>query len=130
MVLGIDAGRRDALVHQRLGGPQQAVARHDDAVVGGDEVLLGAVADRAHALLQRSVLARETGDAAVGLARLLRGAVHQIVVVLVGERTERARLVLAVNAGTGAHGVDLAPGERAHRVEVIGPGPAGHVVDR
>src|SRR6266404_4866353 len=84
----VDAGRRDAFLHQRLGGSHQAVPRHDDAVVGGDEVLLGAVADRAHALLQRGVLAREAGNAAVGAAGLLGGAVHQIVVVLVGKRPE------------------------------------------
>src|SRR5215813_4217683 len=110
VVRRIDAGRRGAFLHQCLGRPHQAVARHDDPVVGGNEVLLGAVADRSHALLQRGVLDREAGDAAEGLAGLLPRAVDQIVVVLVGERPIAARRVLAVHARAVAHGVDLAPG--------------------
>src|SRR5262249_57969737 len=98
VVRGIDAGRRDAFLHQRLGRAHQAVARHDDPVVGGNEVLFGAVADRSHALLQRGVLDGEAGNAAEGLAGLLRRAVDQIVVVLVGERPIGAGGVLAVHA--------------------------------
>src|SRR5215468_5564786 len=98
VVRRIDARRRDALLDQRLGRPHQAVACHDDAVVGGDEVLLGAVADRTHALLQRGVLHCEAGNATEGLASLLRGAVDQIVVVLVGERPIGAGRVLAMHA--------------------------------
>src|SRR5262249_7451834 len=64
VVRRIDAGRRDAFLRQGLRRAHQAVARHDDPVVGGNEVLLGAVADRSHALLQRGVLHREAGDAA------------------------------------------------------------------
>src|SRR5215831_3897823 len=108
VVRRIDAGRRDAFLRQRLGRAHQAMARHDDPVVGGDEVLLGAVADRSHALLQRGVLDREAGDAAKRLAGLLRRAVDQIVVVLVGERPIATRRVLAVHARAVAHGVDLA----------------------
>src|SRR5262252_3706839 len=130
VVRRIDAGRRDAFLHQRLGRPHQAVARHDDPVVGGNEVLLGAVADRSHALLQRGVLHREAGNAAEGLAGFLRRAVDQIVVVLVGERAIGAGGVLAVHARAVAHGVDLAPGERAYRMKVVAPGPAILVVDR
>ena len=70
-----------ALFH-RLGGAHQAVARHDDAVVGGDEVLLGAVLDRPHALLQRGVLHGDALDAAEGELRLLRGAIDQRVAIL------------------------------------------------
>src|SRR5262249_707171 len=121
---------RDAFLHQRVGRPHQAVARHDDPVVGGNEVLLGAVAGRSHALLQRGVLDREAGDAAEGLAGLLRRAVDQIVVVLVGEGLVAAGGVLAVPARAVAHGVDLAPGERAYRMKVVAPGPAILVVDR
>src|SRR6516225_964031 len=130
VVRRIDAGRRDAFLHQRLGRPHQAVTRHDDPVVGGNEVLLGAVADRSHALLQRGVLDREAGDAAEGLAGFLRRTVDQIVVVLVGERPIGAGGVLAVNARAVAHGLDLAPGERAYRMKVVAPGPAILVVDR
>src|SRR5262249_10231419 len=120
----------DALLEECLGGPHQPVARHDDAVVGRDQVLLGAVADRPHAFLQRGVLAGKARHPAIGLAGLLGGAVHQIVVVLVGEGPVGAGYVFAVYAGTLLHGVDLALGERAHRMEIVGPGPAGRVVDR
>src|SRR5262245_32900612 len=130
VVRGIDAGRRDAFLRQRLGRAHQAVPRHDDPVVGRHEVLLGAVADRSHALLQRGVLDREAGDAAERLAGLLRRAVDQIVVVLVRERPIAARRVLAVHARAVAHGVDLAGGERANRMKVVAPGPAILVVDR
>src|SRR5260221_9682872 len=37
----IDAGRRDAFLRQGLRRAHQAVARHDNPVVGGNEVLLG-----------------------------------------------------------------------------------------
>ena len=130
MVRGIDARRRDAFLRQRLGRPHQSMPRHDDAVVGGDQVLLGAVADRTHALLQRGVLDGETGHAAEGPAGFLRRAIDQIVVVLVGERPIGPGDVLAVHAGAVAHGVDLAAGERPHRMEVVAPGPAILVVDR
>ncbi len=35
-----------------------------------------------------------------------------------------------MHARAVAHGVDLAPGERAHRMKVVAPGPAILVVDR
>src|SRR5580700_10132000 len=98
LVLDVDAGRRHAFVEERLGGAHQAVPRHDDAVVGRDQVFLGAVADRAHAFLQRGVLHGKAGDAAIGPPGLLRGAVDQIIVVLVGERPERS-IDLAMHAG-------------------------------
>ena len=55
------------------------------------EILLGAVDDRPHAFLQRAILDRDAIDAAIGLAAPLSVAIHQIVVVLVGERPEAAR---------------------------------------
>src|SRR5580700_4838618 len=105
LVLDVDAGRRHAFVEQRFGGAHQAVSRHDDAVVGRDQVFFGAVADRAHAFLQRGVLHGEAGDAAIGPPGLLCGAVDQIIVVLVGERPERG-IDFAMHAGAVLHGVD------------------------
>ena len=64
LVLRIDAGRNRPLLRQRLRGPHQAVPRHDDAVVGRDQILLGAVDDRPHAFLQRRVLHGDARDAA------------------------------------------------------------------
>src|SRR4051812_27809670 len=52
LVRRVDARRDRAFVGVRLGGPQHAMARHDDAVVGRNQVLLGAIADRPHAFLQ------------------------------------------------------------------------------
>src|SRR3977135_3679795 len=37
VMLGMDAGRRDALPHQLFARAQQPMPRHDDAVIGGDE---------------------------------------------------------------------------------------------
>ncbi len=79
-----------ALFRQRLRRPHQAMTRHDDAVVGRDQVFLGAVDDRPHAFLQRRILHGNAFHAAVGLAALLRLAVDQVVVVLVGHRSESA----------------------------------------
>src|SRR4029450_12617870 len=98
-VLRIDARRDRAFVDQRLRGAHQPMARPDDAVVGRDQVLLGAIADRTHALLQRRILAGKASDAAEGPASLLGSAIHQIVVVLVGDWPERAGHVFAVHAG-------------------------------
>src|SRR3954454_24560655 len=130
VVSRIDTGRHDAFVGQSLGRPKQAMARHDDAVVGGPEILFGTVADRPHALLERGVLNCESGNAAEGVTGLLSGAVDQIVVVLVGERPISPGNVLAVHARAVAHGLDLAGAEGANGVEVIAPGPAVLVVDR
>ena len=52
---------------------------------------------------KRRILDREAFDAAVGPAGLLRGAVHQVVVVLVGERPVGAGHVFAVHALAGLH---------------------------
>src|SRR5580700_6386026 len=127
LVLDVDSGRRHAFVEERLGGAHQAVPRHDDAVVGRDQVFLGAVADRAHAFLQRGILHGEAGDAAIGAAGFLRGAVDQIIVVLVGKRPERG-IDFAMHAGAILHGIDLGLAQRPHRMEVVGPGPAILVV--
>src|SRR5579862_3629317 len=98
LVLDVDTRRRHALVGQRLGGAHQAVPRHDDAVVGGDQVLLGAIANRPHAFLQGRILNGKAGDATEGLAGFLRRAVNQIIVVLVGERPVGAGDVFAMHA--------------------------------
>jgi len=52
LVRGIDARRRRAIVQESLGRAQQTPARHDDALVRGDEIFARAVDDRTHAFLQ------------------------------------------------------------------------------
>ena len=81
------AARLSASSRARL---QQPMPRHDDGVVGGDEVFLRAVLDRPHAFLHRGVLHGDAAHAAIGLAALLRRAIHHVVVVLVDDRPERA----------------------------------------
>src|SRR5262249_45705524 len=102
----------------------------DDAVVGRDQVLLGAIDDRPHAFLQRAVLDGDPLDAAVAVTALLRGAIHQVVVVLVGERPIRSRHVLAVHALAVQHRLALGGGDVAGGMVVVAPGPAVFVVDR
>src|SRR4051812_16217045 len=127
----IDAGRYHALVGQGLGRAYQTVAGHDDAVVGGDEVLLGAVDDRPHAFLQRGVLDGDAFDAAVVAAGLLRGAVHEVVVILVRHRDEvGARDGGRMDALARLHRVAFGRGERPRDVIVEAPRPAILVVDR
>ncbi len=130
MMSGIDAGRRDPLLRQRLGRAQEPVPGHDDAVVGGDQVLFGAVADRTHAFLQRGILDGDAGDAAEIPAGLLGRAVHQVVVVLVGERAIGAGHIFAVHARAVAHRLHFGRTQRTHRVEIVAPRPAILVVDR
>ena len=119
----------DALLHfaRRL---EQAVPRHDDGVVGGDEVLLGAVLDRPHAFLHRGVLHGDAVHAAIGLAALLRRAVHHVVVVLVDDRPERAGNERHMDAAALAHHVELHVRQRPRRMVGEGPGEAVLVVDR
>src|SRR6266481_1405981 len=125
----VDAGRRDAFLHQRPGRTHQAVPRHDDAVVGGDEIFLGAVADRSHALLQRGILDRKAGNTAECLARFLSRAINQIVIVLIRERSIGAGDIFAMHACPLAHGVDFSARERADGVKVVAPGPAILVIN-
>src|SRR5258708_7672875 len=76
---GIRALRRTPLLHvpRRL---EQDLTHLDDRLVRGAEMLLGAVDDGTHALLQREVLGVDALDA--GERRgLLLGAVDQIVVI-------------------------------------------------
>src|SRR6185312_16410349 len=60
----------------------------------------------------------------------LRRAVHQVVVVLVGDRPIGAGDDLAVDALAVLHGLALGIGDRARRMIVVAPGPAVLVVDR
>ena len=68
--------------------------------------------------------------AAEGAAFLLRLAVHQIVVGLVGGRDVGARHIGDVDALAGLHRLALLVGERARHLVVEAPGPAVVVVDR
>src|SRR5829696_4323513 len=56
LVRGIAARRERALGGEILRRLHESMARHDDAVVGGHQVFLGAVLKRPHAFLQRGVL--------------------------------------------------------------------------
>src|SRR6202166_2274423 len=105
------------------------MARHDDAIVGRNQILLGPVNDRAHAFLERRILHADPMDAAEGVATLLSGPVHEIVVVLVGERPERSRQVSHVDAMSLPHRVALRGGERPGYLVVEAPCPAVFVVD-
>src|SRR5262249_61358865 len=65
-----------------------------------------------------------------GFRGLLGRGGDSVVVGLVGERPVAAGGVLAGPGRAGAHGVGLAPGERAYRMKVVAPGPAILGVDR
>ena len=101
------------LSFERPGGLQQPVARHDDPVVGRDQVFLGAIDDRPHAFLQGGVLHGDAFDTGIGDAFALRLAVHQIVVVLVGARTVVARHVGDMDALAVLHRLPLLAGQSA-----------------
>ena len=73
---------------------------------------------------------RDAEHAAVGAAFLLRLAVHQVVVGLVGGGDVGAGHVGDVDALAGLHGLALLVGERARHLVVEAPGPAVLVVDR
>src|SRR6266478_5154378 len=106
----VDAGRRDAFLR-------------------GDEIFLGAVADRSHALLQRGILDRKAGNTAECLARFLSRAINQVVIVLIRERSIGAGDIFAMHACPLAHGVDFSARERADGVKVVAPGPAILVIN-
>src|SRR5580698_4449644 len=89
------------------GGFGEALPRHDHAVVGGDQVLLGAVLDRPGGFLDRGVLHGDALYAAIGLVVLLRQAVDHVVVVFVDHRAERAGNEIDVDAAAIAHHVEL-----------------------
>ena len=84
---------------------------------------LRAVLDRPHAFLDRGVLHGDGLHAAIGLVRLLRGAVHQVVVVLVDHRPERAGDQADMDAAAVAHHVQLVIGQRARRMVREAPRP-------
>src|SRR5262249_16761694 len=75
-------------------------------------------------LLERSVLRSETKHAAIGAQILLRGTVHEVIIVLVGNRAECAGLVGTVNALAFLHVAPLVRGQRLVGVEIDAPGPA------
>src|SRR5262245_34323865 len=103
---------------------------HHDRAVGRKQLLVLVVLDRSHAFLQRRILNGEAEDAAVGALLLLRTAIDEIVVVLVGQRTERAGLVGTMDAFALLHVMAFLGGQRFARMEVDTPGPAIVIVDR
>src|SRR5262249_59483705 len=88
------------------------------------------VLDRTHALLQRGILDSDAEDAAIGALVLLRTAVDQVIVVLVGQWPERAGHVRAMDALALPHVAPLVLGQRPVGAEVDAPGPAMLIVDR
>src|SRR5437762_7384730 len=126
----LDTGRIDALLCKCLGSADQAVARHDNPVVRGDEVLLGAVDDRPHAFLQGGVLHGDTFDSAIGVATSLRRAIDEVVIVLVGDWPIGTGNIENVNTLALSHRIALGIGQTAGGVKIIAPGPAILVVDR
>ncbi len=126
---GIQARRRIPAL-DRLGGVHQPLARLDDAVVRGDEVLAGAVLDRSHAFLHGGILDADTEHAGKSLFCLLRRAVDQIVVAPVRDRDEGTFDQRHMDAAPGMGGFALGPGERPARVIVDAERPAALVIDR
>ena len=89
------------------------------------------ILNRAHALLQRCVLDGESEHATVGASVFLRAAIDEVIVILVGQRPERAAgLVDAVNTFAFRHGTTFLLRQRLARMEVDAPRPAIVVVDR
>src|SRR5712691_8982348 len=72
--------RRRAAGLDRLGRLQEEPARLDDGLVGGPEVLAGAVDGAPHALLHRTVLGIDPVDPREGLG-LLHAAIQQVIVL-------------------------------------------------
>src|ERR1019366_3577625 len=105
------------------------MACHDNSVVGGYEILLGAVDDWPHAFLERCVLHRYPLHPAKRPASLLRGAIDQVVVVLVSKWTESTRDIFDVNAFALAHRANLLLRQWTGRMVVKTPSPAIFVVD-
>ena len=127
---GIAARGQHPLRGEFLRRFHEAMARHDDAVVGGDQVLLRPVLDRPHAFLEGRVLHADSLDAAERVAGLLRRAVDEVVVVPVLQRTESEREHLHVDALAVLHRMAFVGGEGAHRMVVEAPRPAIVIVDR
>src|SRR4029077_19158520 len=94
----------------------QTLPRHDDAVVGRDQVFFAAVLDRPGRFLDRGVLHGDAFYAGIGFMMLLRHAVDQIVVVFVDYRAERAGNEIDVDAAAIAHHLELMRRQRPRRM--------------
>src|SRR6266850_6072586 len=81
VVRRLEAGRYPTVLH-RPGRLQEQTSRLDDGLVGGPEMLAGAIDDAAHALLDGPVLGIDTVDPREGL-RLLHAAILEIVVLAI-----------------------------------------------
>ena len=126
----VDGRRRGALLGQRAGCAQQAVARLDDAHVGGGQVFLGAIHDRPGALLQRCILHGNAGNTAVVALGTLRRTIHQVVVGFIGNRAVGAGDELGIDALGVLHRGMFFGVQIARRMMGEGPGPAVLVIDR
>jgi len=90
--------------------------RHDDAVVGRDQVFFGAILDRAGAFLDRGVLHGDAFDAGIGFVVLLRQAIDHVIVVFVDHRAERAGNEIDVDAAAVVHDFQLVRRQRPRRM--------------
>ena len=73
--------RRRSTTLQGKNGPTKAVTRHDDGVIGGDEIFFCPGRNRADTLLNGGILHGDADDTAIGAARLLRGAVNPVIII-------------------------------------------------
>ena len=117
--------------YERPAGPAQLRAALERSMRAGITTVIEIRTERReNRELHRRILDGEAFHAAVVMPGLLRCAVHQIAVVTIGDRTERAGDQLDVDAAAVAHGVELVGGERAGRMVREAPGHAALVVDR
>src|SRR5215472_15769802 len=121
---------RFAAVLERHGRLIEGAPRHHDRAIGWKQLFVFMVLDRSHAFLQRSILGGESEHAAIGALVLLRLAIHEVIVVLVRERTECAGLIGAVDSLALLHVAPLLGRQRLTGVKIDAPGPAIVVVNR
>src|SRR5262249_50151009 len=108
----------------------EKTARHYDSAVSRQKLLVLVILNWSHALLERRVLRGETKHATIGAQILLRRTVHEVIIVLVGNRAEGAGLIGTMNALAFLHVASLDHGQRLVGVKIDAPGPAIIIVDR
>src|SRR6516162_2635908 len=118
-------GRRLLTLFQRRCRFVQKSPCHDNRAVGRQQLFVLVILNRPHTLLQRCVLDGKSEHAAVGAPVFLRAAIDEIIVILVGQRPERAAgLIGAVDTFAFCHGTTLLLRQRLAGMEVDAPCPA------